>query len=84
MAATYDRAQIRAALALTDPATSSFLDLETGRVVHLIEGDSSSEQTQLSDAVMEGYGDRYRSIPGGNVGADDPAIDAWLEAEGIL
>jgi hypothetical protein len=32
---------------------------------------------------MDGYGDRYRYIPGGNTAADDAAIDAWLEAEGI-
>lgn len=83
MAATYDRADIRAALALTDPAVSSFLDLETGKVVKIVEGDTSPENSQLSDAVMEGYGDRYRYIPGGNAAADDAAIDAWMEAEGI-
>ncbi|GAB4111142.1 MAG: UPF0158 family protein [Roseiflexaceae bacterium] len=83
MAATLDRAQIKSALALTDPATSSFLDLQTGKVVHLIEGDTTPAQVELSQAVMDGYGDRYRYIPGGNTAADDAAIDAWLEAEGI-
>jgi hypothetical protein len=78
-----DRAQIRSALALTDPAISSFLDMQTGKVVQLIEGDTSPEQVALADTVMEGYGDRYRYIPGGNTDADDAAIDAWLEAEGI-
>jgi hypothetical protein len=83
VAATLDRAQIKSALALTDPATSSFLDLQTGKVVHLIEGDTTPAQVELSQAVMDGYGDRYRYIPGGNTAADDAAIDAWLEAEGI-
>jgi hypothetical protein len=81
--ATFDRAQIRHALALTDPAISSFLDLQTGQVVRLIEGDTSPEQVALGDTVMEGYGDRFRYIPGGNTAADDAAIDSWLEAEGI-
>jgi hypothetical protein len=83
VAANYDRAQIRSALALTDPVISSFLDLQTGQVVQLIEGDTSSAQVELSQAVMDGYGDRYRYIPGSNAAADDAAIDAWLEAEGI-
>jgi hypothetical protein len=83
VAASLDRAQIMSALTMTDPATSSFLDLQTGNVVHLIEGDTSPEQVELSQAVMDGYGDRFRYIPGGNTEADDAAIDAWLEAEGI-
>jgi hypothetical protein len=32
---------------------------------------------------MDGYGDRYRYIPGGNAVADDAAVAAWMEAEGI-
>lgn len=83
MGATYNREQIRTALAQTDPAVSSFLDLETGEVVHLIEGDTSPEQSALSDAVMESYGDRFRYIPGGNTAADDAAVGAWFEAEGL-
>jgi hypothetical protein len=63
VAGTYDRAQIRAALALTDPAISSYLDLET--------------------EVMEGYGDRFRYIPGGNPAADADAVATWMEAEGL-
>jgi len=42
VAGTYNRDQIRAALALTDPAVSSFLDLQTGNVVSITEGGSES------------------------------------------
>ena len=83
MATTLDRTQIKSALALSDPAISSFLDLQTGMVVDLIEGETSPAQVELSQLVMDGYGDRFRYIPGGNTDADDAAIDAWLEAEGI-
>lgn len=81
--AAYDREQIRAALALSDPAVSSFLDLQTGTVVRITEGDASPENARTSDAVMESYGDRYRYIPGGNPAADSAAVDAWLENEGL-
>ena len=83
MAATYNREQIRAALAQTDPALSFYLDLETGSVVRIDETDNSPATDQLRDQVMEGYGDRYRYISGGNPGADDAAVAAWLEAEGL-
>ena len=83
MAATYNREQIRAALAQTDPALSFYLDLETGSVVRIDETDSSPATEQLRDQIMEGYGDRYRYISGGNLSADDAAIAAWLEAEGL-
>ena len=83
MGAIYNREQIRTALAQNDPAVSSFLDLNTGEVVHLIEGDSSPEQSALSEAVMESYGDRFRYIPGGNDAADVAAVEAWFEAEGL-
>jgi hypothetical protein len=83
VAANLDRTQIKNALALSDPAISSFLDLQTGSVVDLIEGDTSPAQVELSQLVMDGYGDRFRYIPGGNANVDDATIDAWLEAEGI-
>ena len=83
MAATYNREQIRAALVQNDPALSFYLDLETGAVVTINETESSPENDQLRDQVMEGYGDRYRYIPGGNASADDAAVIAWLEAEGL-
>ena len=83
MAATYDRAQIRAALALTDPAISSYLDLETGQVIQINETDDSPATEQVRNQVMESYGDRYRYISGGNPGADDTAVATWLEAEGL-
>lgn len=83
MAASYNREQIRAALALADPALSSYLDLETGQVLQINETDSSPETEKLRDQVMESYGDRYRYISGGNAGADDAAVATWLEGEGL-
>jgi hypothetical protein len=83
VAATYDREEIRAALALTDPAISSYLDLETDTVVHINESDDSPENEQIRDQVMATYGDRYRYISGGNPSADDAAVTTWLEAEGL-
>ena len=83
MAATYDRAQIRAALALTDPAISSYLDLETGQVIQINENDSSPTTEQLRNQVMESYGDRYRYISGGNPAADAAAVAAWMDGEGL-
>ena len=83
MAATYNREQIRAALAQNDPALSFYLDLETGTVVKINEAEESPENDELRNQVMDGYGDRYRYIPGGNAAADDAAVAAWMEAEGI-
>lgn len=83
MAATYNREQIRAALAQNDPALSFYLDLETGTVVKINEAEESPENDELRNQVMDGYGDRYRYIPGGNAVADDAAVAAWMEAEGI-
>jgi hypothetical protein len=83
VAATLNREQIRAALAQNDPALSFYLDLETGSVVKIDDTDSSPATEELRNQVMDGYGDRYRYIPGGNAGADDAAVASWLEAEGI-
>lgn len=81
--ATYDRAQIQAALAHTNPAVSSFLDLTTGAVVQITEGDESAANQELSAAIMESYGDRYRYISGGNPAAGEAEVSAWLENEGL-
>jgi hypothetical protein len=83
VAATYNREQIRAALAQTDPALSFYLDLETGSVVRIDDTDSSATTEELRNQVMDGYGDRYRYIPGGNPSADAAAVAAWMEAEGL-
>ena len=83
MAANYDRAQIRAALALTDPALSSYLDLETGQVIQIDETDNSPATEQTRNQVMDGYGDRFRYIAGGNPAADDTAVATWIEGEGL-
>ena len=83
MAATYNREQIRAALAQNDPSLSLYLDLDTGNVIEVNETDSSPAMETLRNEVMEKYGDRYRYIFGGNAAADDAAVSAWLEAEGL-
>lgn len=81
MAATYNREQIRAALAETDINYSYYLDLETGNVVKIHDTDPADEEVR--NQVFAGYGDRYRYIPGGNAAADDAAVQTWLEAEGL-
>jgi hypothetical protein len=83
VAAIYNHEQIRAALALTEPAISSYLDLETGQVVQIDEGDSGPATEAMRTLVMDGYGERYRYIPGGNSAADEAAVATWLEAEGL-
>lgn len=83
MAVSYNRDQIRAALAETDPNFSNYLDLETGNVIRLHDTDPSPETEQLRNQIMEGYGDRYRYIPGGNPSPDEAAVQTWLEAEGL-
>lgn len=84
MALTYNHDHIRAALALTDPATSAYLDLQTGDVIQVCDTDESPAAVELRDAIMAAYGERYRYIPGGNPAADEAAVAAWLEAEGLL
>jgi hypothetical protein len=83
VAVDYNREQICLALTLTDPAISSYLDLQTGNVVQIDETDDSPETEQLREAVMAAYGDRYRYISGGNSTANDSAVTAWMEAEGL-
>ena len=83
MAVEYNREQIRAALTLTDPAISSFLDLETGKVVQIDENATDPALVELRDQVFASYGDRYRYIPGGNPAADDTAVVSWMENEGL-
>jgi hypothetical protein len=81
--AEYNRSQISVALAETDPGYSNYLDLETGEVIRMNDTDESPETSELRNSIMEGYGDRYRYIPGGNPSPDDAAVQAWLEAEGL-
>ncbi len=83
MAVELKRDQIRAALTLTDPAISSFLDLETGEVVKIDENATDPAHVELRDQVFASYGDRYRYIPGGNPSADDAAVASWIENEGL-
>ena len=83
MAAAYNREQIRAAMALTDPAVSSYLDLETGQVLQINETDRSPATEQLRTQVMDSYGDRYRYISSVNPAAHDTAVATWMDGEGL-
>ncbi|GAB4428460.1 MAG: UPF0158 family protein [Chloroflexi bacterium OHK40] len=83
MGGSYNREQIRAALAETDPACSFYLDLQTGTVLRVPDTEQSDEAEALRAMVMEGYGDRFRYIPGGNPSPGDADVDSWLEAEGL-
>lgn len=83
VAAAYDQSAICAALAMSNPAMSSYLDLVSGSVVTMDDTATDPATETLRNEVMEGYGDRYRYIPGGNAAADDTAVAQWLEAEGL-
>jgi hypothetical protein len=83
VAGSYNREQIRAALAETDPACSFYLDLETGAVLRVPDTEATPEAEALRSAVMEGYGDRFRYIPGGNPAPGEADVQSWLEAEGL-
>jgi hypothetical protein len=83
VAVSYNRDAIRAALAETDPACSCYLDLETGQVLRVPDTEESAEAEQLRNMVMEGYGDRFRYIPGGQPAPGDADVLNWLEAEGL-
>ncbi len=83
MAASFNREQIRAALAETDPAYSFYLDLESGEVVRVPDTEDSPEAEALRNQVMEGYGDRFRYIPGGNPSPTDADVQNWMDAEGL-
>ena len=83
VAGSYNRDQIRAALAETDPAYSFYLDLETGQVVKVPDTEATPEAEALRTSVMDGYGERFRYIPGGNPAPSEADVLNWLEAEGI-
>jgi hypothetical protein len=80
---SFNREQIRAALAQTDPACSFYLDLQTGEVVRVPDTEESPEADALRNLVMEGYGDRFRYIPGGNAAPSDDDVQSWMAAEGL-
>mgnify|MGYP007064734782 CR=1 FL=1 len=83
MAAPLDRDQILQALRMTDTAKSCYLDLESGNVIVTDDTATDPETEAQRNAIMEGYGDRYRYVSGGNPDADDAAVTAWLEGEGL-
>ncbi len=79
----YQREQIRNALALSNPALSSYLDLQTGDVVQIDDTSTEAAQVELRDQVMMAYGERYRYISGGNAGATDADVQSWMDQEGL-
>jgi hypothetical protein len=83
VAGSFNLEQIRAALAETDPAYSFYLDLETGEVVKVSDAEQTPEAESMRNLVMEGYGDRFRYIPGGNAAPSDADVQSWMEAEGL-
>jgi len=83
VAVSYNLEQIRTALAEVNPSYSNYLDMDTGLVLRINDTDTSADSEELRNQIMEGYGDRYRYIPGGNPAPDDEAIKTWLEAEGL-
>lgn len=83
MAGAYNREQIRAALGESDPAHSFYLDLETGEVVKVPDAEDSLAAEALRNQVMEGYGARYRYIPGGKAAPTEEDVHSWMEAEGL-
>ena len=83
MAVTFQRDQIRKALGENDPNFSNYLDMQTGTVIRVNDTDASADAEKTRNQIMEGYGDRYRYIPGGNASAGDGDVAKWLEAEGL-
>lgn len=79
----YQREQIRNALALSNPALSSYLDLQTGDVVQIDDTSTEPAQVELRDQVMMAYGERYRYISGGNASATDADVQSWMDQEGL-
>lgn len=71
------------ALAETDASFSNYLDMETGEVLRINDTDESPATQEIRNKIMDGYGDRYRYIPGGQATPDDAAVQAWLDAEGL-
>lgn len=83
MAGNYNREMIQAALAAAEPEHSFYLDLQSGNVVKVPDADPSPAAEALRNEVMDGYGDRFRYIPGGNPAPSDADVQSWLEAEGL-
>ncbi len=83
MAAPIDRTQVLNALRLTDSSKSSYLDLETGKVLLIDDTATDADTEAQRTLIMEGYGDRYRYVSGGQVDADDAAVQTWLDGEGL-
>lgn len=83
MAASFNREQIRAALGASEPAYSFYLDLETGEVVRVPDAEDTPDAEALRNKVMDGYGDRFRYIPGGNGAPSEADVQTWMDAEGL-
>ncbi len=83
MVAPIDRSQILRALRMADPSKSSYLDLATGMVLQVDDTANDAGTEAQRTAIMEGYGDRYRYVAGGNPVADADAVQTWLDGEGL-
>ena len=83
MAAPINRSHILNALRMVDSSKSSYLDLETGMVLQVDDTASDVATEAQRTAIMEGYGERYRYVSGGNAVADNDAVQTWLDGEGL-
>ncbi|GAA5528607.1 hypothetical protein [Herpetosiphon gulosus] len=83
MAAPIDRAQILEALRTADTTISCYLDLESGSVISIDDTAADADTEAKRNEIMEGYGERFRYISGGHPGADDAAVQTWLDGEGL-
>ena len=89
----FDLTTRKVQLAEGDELSYDYLVLASGATVNYFNTPGAAEHSlplytlkdavKLRNQVMDGYGDRYRYIPGGNAAADDAAVAVWLEAEGL-
>ncbi|HEY1015241.1 MAG TPA: hypothetical protein VGE07_21225 [Herpetosiphonaceae bacterium] len=83
MPAPIDRSEVLKALQLTDTAKSSYLDLETGKVILIDDTATDADTEARRTEIMEGYGDRFRYVSGGQADASDASVQEWLDGEGL-
>jgi hypothetical protein len=55
----------------------------TRSVVKVPDAEQSPEAEAIRTRVMDGYGERFRYIPGGNDSASDADVQSWMDAEGL-
>jgi len=52
-------------------------------VLRVPDTEETPEADALRNMVMDGYGDRFRYIPGGNPAPSDADVQGWMDAEGL-